>query len=164
MIVSEKTNHDSIGAYAWHKYQEGELDLMWANDSEYACATFGRWGIDPHSKTVYKFSNENDACLWATMASTPGSEDYLIVSTVVDGDSIFVAYRNPSSQRHRELVACGLRWEDLGPDIYRDMEREGVFGGVYLDYSWQPELVQFNEDNILEEGDWPVPEKEWNMG
>jgi hypothetical protein len=92
----------------------------------------------------------------------PGSEDYFITTDYLKehrAGSVHVVIQGD------RLVAVSLEWEDLAPAIFADMEEQGVYGNVFLDYSWQPEMVildsSANKANKLVHFDPPTPEYEW---
>jgi len=137
------TTYRNIGEYVWAKYRDGSLDVVWANDSEYAAATYGRFVIDPTLRTVYRYENADDA-EWAALAGGgPGSEDYWLVDEVIDrdtGETGYAAYRN---DRKGTRVGTSDDWRTLAQAVNDDMDEQGVYGSVFLESRYCPEPLEF---------------------
>jgi hypothetical protein len=147
------TTYRNIGEYVWAKYRDGSLDVEWANDGEYAAATYGRFVIDPTIRTVSRYENADEAALAALAAGGPGSEDYWLVYEVIDrdtGETGYAAYRN--DRKGTRVGTPDVRdWRTLAQAVNDDMDEQGVYGSVFLfrpefgflESRYCPELLEF---------------------
>ena len=132
-----------IGAYVWDRYEDGTLDVYWANDGEHALAIYGRWVIDPTTKTVTRYADQSTAEEAAAMGSGPGSEDYYIFADVIDRDTGETGYKAVRDGGHGETVGTSPDWETLAETVNNDMDDQGVYGNVFLEDRYFPEMVTF---------------------
>jgi len=161
------TTYRNIGEYVWNKYSDGSLDVYWANDAEYSQAIYGRFVIDPTLHTVYRYKDDDTAEYAAAIGSHPGSEDYFLQAETIDrdtGETGYVAYRGSHSWTR---VAASDDWRTLAQAVNDDMEEQGIFGSVYLEDRYHPELLEFVglPDGPLgfKRADVPVSVDEWTV-
>lgn len=163
MRIQENTTRDitNMGEYLWHKFQCGELECVYPNDAEYAPAVYGNYVIDPASRTVARFRDEDSAMTAARDSAGPGSDDYFIRDDLTDSsrDRIYVAERGGFGKA--TLVAVALGWESLGPAIRADEDATGVYADIFIESYMRPELLSLSRGGKLEHEVIPLAEETW---
>ena len=161
------TTRREIGPYVWDRYKDGTLDVCWTSGAEHAVAIYGRWVIDPTTRTVYRYANESDAMSAADAGSGPGSDDYWVQSDTIDADTGETGYKAYRDAGRGPVVGAAANWDDLAQAVNDDMDEQGFYGNVYLEDRYQPELLTFvglpDGPLSFERAVCPVAVDEWTV-